>query len=489
MRLLAIGLSVACVTTAPASQSRPHVRSEVAAASYPAPTELYYKQKVDHFNPEDARTWKQRYLLNKDNWNGQGRLENGCRGPFLLYTGNEGPIDGFWNISGFVVETLAKSLGALVIFPEQRYYGKSLPFGDASMTAENARFLTTAQVLQDYVEIVNSIKDADSWNCPVIAFGGSYGGTLTALMRATHPATVVGGLAASAELGYYDLAGWKAHGVNEFTFEDVVMKTWDTARPECLRAAKSALAAIDEATTSLVVDTFNTCDEKTLGPGPKSGFFAYVLEGMPQGDYASAGNPVTKACDELLQAAGSAPDLLAAAGKIVKRFFGTSACIPYDIGGPGNTPGDGPGLSTWGFQSCTEALHAFSARMLRNYTFDLSKSEALCRDLWNNTVKPDLGSLSRAFPGGYALAEGSAGVTRLIFSQGKLDPWHGWFQNISTPPAALDIHHIMTEGAHHEDLRLPFDGDRPSVIAARRQEEAIIRRWISEATSRSVMVV
>ena len=39
-----------------------------------------------------------------------------------------------------------------------------------------------------------------------------------------------------------------------------------------------------------------------LGPGGASGFFAYVTEGMPQGDYASAGQPVTKACDELLQA-------------------------------------------------------------------------------------------------------------------------------------------------------------------------------------------
>ena len=62
---------------------------------------------------------------------------------------------------------------------------------------------------------------------------------------------------------------------------------------------------------------------------------------------------------------------------------------------------------------------------------------------------------------------------------------HGWFRQMATPAAGLDIHHILIEGgAHHEDLRAPFAGDKPSVVQARLQEEAIIRRWIQQASAR-----
>jgi hypothetical protein len=58
-------------------------------------------------------------------------------------TGNEGPITAFWAANGFMVEYLAPKWGAMLVFPEERYYGTSLPFGDASFQAENLKYLTT----------------------------------------------------------------------------------------------------------------------------------------------------------------------------------------------------------------------------------------------------------------------------------------------------------------------------------------------------------
>ena len=51
--------------------------------------ERIYKQQLDHFHPESKTTWDHRYLYSDEHWNGKGELENGCKGPILLYTGNE----------------------------------------------------------------------------------------------------------------------------------------------------------------------------------------------------------------------------------------------------------------------------------------------------------------------------------------------------------------------------------------------------------------
>lgn len=458
--------------------------------AYPVAQELYFQQKLDHFNSNDPTLWRHRFLLNSEQWDGHGKLPNGCPGPILLYTGNEAPVDAFWGITGFVVETLASKLGGLVVFSEQRFYGASLPFGNVSHTAQQLRYLTTAQIVADHAAIAEHIKATfpNAQQCPVVAFGGSYGGTLTALLRATYPSTIVGGLAASSELGYYDEAGWSSHGVSQNTFEDVVLATWGGARAGCLDVVQKTLTAIDSADQQLVIDTFNVCDVKALGPGLPSGFFVYVVEGMPQGDYASAGNPVTAACD-LLLAATTPTELLSAAGQISKKFFGSDSCIVYDVGGPGNTPGDGPSESPWGYQSCTETLHTFSAYKIRSYNFDVLKSSQLCNSLYDTSVIPNLQALKTAFGSFYAMAEGTppksggSPVTKLIWSQGTLDPWHGWWNKMAAPPAGLDVYHFLIDGgAHHEDLRSDFAGDKASVIAARTQEEAIIRRWITEAS-------
>jgi hypothetical protein len=95
----------------------------LAATAFPGYEERYYNQTLDHFRPESHGSharWQQRYLYNDSHWTGRGELPNGCRGPILVYTGNEGPIDGFWPGNGFMIETLAPKWGALLVFPEER---------------------------------------------------------------------------------------------------------------------------------------------------------------------------------------------------------------------------------------------------------------------------------------------------------------------------------------------------------------------------------
>lgn len=475
----------------------------LVAAGYPSFQELFYEQQLDHFDPTSATRWQHRYLLNNETWDGRGMLPGGCRGPILVYTGNEGDIEDFWPGNGFMVEVLAPTLGGLLVFPEERFYGKSLPCGpNSTSTTDCLRYLTTGQVLEDFAELLAHLRATlpGARGCPAVAFGGSYGGTLAALLRATHPETVAGALAASSELGYYDVDGWASHGVDAFTFQDIVARNYDEAEPRCLASVKAAAAAIEAATQAEVEAAFNVCEPRALGPS-RSDLFVYALEGLPQLNYPYAvgslpGNPVKHACSELVSAASAvdAPKaLIQAAASVTAWALGgaAAACIPYlGVGGPGNTPGDGPGLGAWGWQSCTETLHTFSARTLRNYTFDLGTSTSLCSSLYKRTVSPDTSLLARRY-GGYALADGSAGVTRLIWSHGLLDPWHGWFQSMPTPAPGSDVHHVVMEGAaHHLDLKSPSPDDPPAVTAGRARELEIIRRWLSEeAAAAAVSIV
>mmetsp|Transcript_155910 Transcript_155910/g.499861 ORF Transcript_155910/g.499861 Transcript_155910/m.499861 type:complete len:491 (-) Transcript_155910:222-1694(-) len=462
---------------------------------FPAYHELYYQQTLDHFQPVAHARWPHRYLLNNESWDGRGKLAHGCRGPILLYAGNEGPIEAFWSGNGFMIEELAPAWGGLLLFPEQRFYGQSLPFGNTSFSgAEHLTYLTTSQVVEDYVELLAHLKATmpGAANCPVVAFGGSYGGTLAALLRASHPAAITGALAASSELGYYDLAGWAAHGVTEFAFEDVVTEDYRSAVPGCLDAIQAATMLIEAAERSKVAEVFQVCEDKALGPR-NSDLFIYALERLPQQDYPYAvgalpARPVTAACNLLMepQRWGDPGALLKAAAAVASMAFGLSgsACIPYQgPGGPGNTPGDGSGPGAWGWQSCTETLHSFSARVLRNYTFDFKASASECSALYGiSLAPPDTGLLARRY-GGFALADGSAGVSRLIWSHGTLDPWHGWFRQMAQPSAQSDVHHFLMEGsAHHLDLRTPNPDDPPDVTAARRRMKEIIHGWFQEAS-------
>ena len=52
----------------------------------------------------------------------------------------------------------AKELGGLTATLEHRYFGQSLPFGNASYTQDNFKYLTLENVMQDAVNFFGFIK-------------------------------------------------------------------------------------------------------------------------------------------------------------------------------------------------------------------------------------------------------------------------------------------------------------------------------------------
>lgn len=64
---------------------------------------------------------------------------------------------------------------------QHRYYGESLPYGSRDEAYKNATtlsFLTAEQALADYAVLITDLKrNLSAQGCPVVLFGGSYGGS------------------------------------------------------------------------------------------------------------------------------------------------------------------------------------------------------------------------------------------------------------------------------------------------------------------------
>ena len=167
--------------------------------------------------------------------------------PIILIVGGEGSLDdGFFY--PFVDEHLAKQWGALVLFPEHRFYGLSQPVDPNLLTfPQLAHLLELHQAMMDMLAVVKTYRQLNGCSpdktskdyCPVISVGGSYPGFLSALFRLHYADQVDIAYASSAPLKLY------ADSVSQFGYMDIVTRTADLAMQGCAAAVKETLATVD----------------------------------------------------------------------------------------------------------------------------------------------------------------------------------------------------------------------------------------------------
>jgi lysosomal Pro-X carboxypeptidase len=151
-------------------------------------TQCNFTSVIDHFGfGQPRKTFQQKYYVLNNDCN----LSATTRQAMLVYTGNEGPIEGFIDNSRFL-ETVAASLSADLVFIEHRYYGTSQPIDTV-----HYQHLSSTQALADFAGIITRLQSTPRF---VVAAGGSYGGMLAAWLRVKYPSLVDAAYAASAPL-------------------------------------------------------------------------------------------------------------------------------------------------------------------------------------------------------------------------------------------------------------------------------------------------
>mmetsp|Transcript_21222 Transcript_21222/g.52579 ORF Transcript_21222/g.52579 Transcript_21222/m.52579 type:complete len:742 (+) Transcript_21222:219-2444(+) len=160
-----------------------------------------FEQPLNHFVPRGrSPIYEERYCTYDGFAVSRGEITDGVdKSPIFFYTGNESPLEQYINQTGLMWE-LAPKFGARIVFAEHRYEGESLP--PKTLSVDCLSYASTIQALADYARILEEELNPNNV-APVIVFGGSYGGMLSAWMRMKYPHLVAGAIAASAPIGAF----------------------------------------------------------------------------------------------------------------------------------------------------------------------------------------------------------------------------------------------------------------------------------------------
>ncbi|CAJ1418374.1 unnamed protein product [Effrenium voratum] len=435
---------------------------------------------VDNFDFANNATFHQKALTYSAWW----RAGN----PIFFFFGGEGSVEGFYNASGAVFEH-GQALEAMVVFLEHRYYGSSRPSSDL-------RFLTLEQALADTAWFLEGLRrrlGCGERECPVVTFGGSYGGMMVAWFRQKYPHLTAGGLASSAPIDFYPNDG------RQEAFWNATMHTFRFFGSEgCPGEVDKALGLLqqqsqDAAGRRQISEALGSCEdlENETTAGAKVDFFLRgVFATLAMLDYPVASNfvtllpanPAKVACQRLQ----SSTDLRGLR-RVVDLFLnatGSYRCYDYlaemvgrATSGQLHGPTTLPDMGHWQYQACNEMpMQSLTSDGMGFYPAkDSQLAEVADSCYLRYGLRPRTAWL------GVSLGGSRLHVGQLLFTDGEKDPWRAGTPTASRIPSGVDIvQHLIPAAAHHEDLRFDASPPRAAVLEAKRLARRLVARWAAD---------
>uniref|UniRef100_UPI00398EDDF2 LOW QUALITY PROTEIN: thymus-specific serine protease n=1 Tax=Pristiophorus japonicus TaxID=55135 RepID=UPI00398EDDF2 len=440
------------------------------------PTEEFFPQPLDHFNPRNPAMYKQRYWVNTELWDQQ-------KGPVFLYIGGEGALTLFSVLSGEHVD-LARKYRALLVSLEHRYYGASInPDG---LTDENIQFLTSQQALADlatfhaFIEQQYNLTRIHRWVC----FGGSYPGSLSAWFRLKFPHLVFAALASSAPVrAELDFTGYNKVVARSLSNPGV------GGSLKCREAVAQVFSQLDQildtGNTSRLEADFSSC--RTLNESDDCREFASnladIVMGTVQYNKEMVGMSIASLCRVMTnQKLGSAYQRLTVVNKNYMQSMGLQ-CVDNShqstlekLRSTQVNP-QGVGERQWYYQTCSEFGYYQTCEdegcpLSRWLT--LRSQVGICGGVFG--ILPGRVQSAIDFTNDYYGADRPAS-SRIIFVNGDIDPWHALsvLKNQSSSEVAI----VINGTAHCADLRSPEAQDPPSLRQARKKIDDQIGIWLA----------
>ncbi|GMF42991.1 unnamed protein product [Phytophthora fragariaefolia] len=457
-----------------------------------APTDLlaqcdekFFAQTLDHFDV-GAPTYQQRYFVCDRHFRPGGVM--------FFYVGNEADVELYLNHTGLMWEN-ADEFGAMLVFAEHRYFGKSVPFGKD--VTKHMRYLSTEQALADYAVLITHLKEAWGRDIPVIGFGGSYGGMLGSWFRMKYPHIMDGVIAGSAPILSFlgdEVSLDKGSFERIVTFDaseearsapnckDNIRRIWkvmknlgetEHGRQQLKRAFSlcDSVALESEADVEDVMDWAKSAfDYMAMGnyPYPSS----YIMNGIS----VLPAYPVRVACSYVAGDFSRDDDvgLLTAFSQSLGVYYNSTKdqeC--YELNASSNE--SAVDSDFWDYIFCSEIYQPQSvdeASMFWPVPWNFTADNEKCKSEWGIEIRP-LWAMTQ-----YGGRKALKAASNIVFSNGNYDPWSGTgvLQNYSDSVVALSVE----GGAHHLDLMFSNELDTASVLAVREAEKEHMHKWARE---------
>lgn len=476
---LLLGAFLAAFMAPSALAAAPHHPTALASAAATArsPTNPFvefecswrnFTQQLDHFNPLDARTFAQRYVVCPGSWPSDPEAQAQV-GTIILFLGNESPLDE--PRQPIVFENAAR-MHALVVEVDHRYYGHSMPFEAPSRNGmfptELLQWLTLEQVLEDSKTVLESVRSEYGVpsQVPAVVIGGSYGGDLAVYHRLKYPDTYQAAVAASAPVTF--VRGTAMLNNTQQRFHDVIGKAVTTIRgnttcTDAIRTAFEEILGAGEGRQLLEIGTsIGLCNESAALRTHRHAislvqniYYAFAGNAVQlNGQLPASLHSVQDFCDVLEQSLTHQPTAyVAAVGAAARVANGMNAtdCYPFD-----NTyisitnPSHDAGYASYMYQCCTQgfidqtmlASTGAQGSLMPPLSIPTSLVQQECRQAFGPGIPP-----LRAPTVAAEVDEMLRQVGQVLFTNGGLDGWGGGSLKEAIPGVKMAV--ISYEGASH----------------------------------------